>query len=110
MAVDRRDPENRVRVDKERRVATRRYHPRPGGRRADDPPAEWINISDYAKRYGVARGTVYDWLHEGLLWTYEVGTITRVRNLPPDDHPAARAAYFASKDVNACPPSFTPEN
>lgn len=70
----------------ERREDNRRRLPRPGGRRADDDPPEWVTISSYADRFGVNRTTVYKWLGEGLLETYRVGALVRVRNVPPDEH------------------------
>lgn len=78
--ADRRDP---LRSD-------RRRMPRPGGRRTDDPPPDWVSITEFAQRYGVTRGKVYEWLAAKILWTYQVGTLTRIRNLPPDDHRVAR--------------------
>jgi hypothetical protein len=73
---DRRDP---CRPD-------RRKVPRPGGRRETDEPCEWLSISDYARRYGVDRATVYKWLRADILLIYRVKTLVRIRNLPPDQH------------------------
>lgn len=64
----------------------RRTLSRPGGRRATDPPADWISIAAYAVRYGVNRHTVYKWLDADILDTYQAGSILRIRNLPPDQH------------------------
>jgi hypothetical protein len=81
---DRRDPE---RADR-RQLLVRR-----GGRRASDPPADWLSVTDYAARFGVDRSTVYKWLGEDLLETYRMDNILRIKNLPPDrHHPPARVA------------------
>jgi len=74
---DRRDPTQPDR----RKDGNRR-----GGRRADDPQAAWLTIAAYARLYGIGRDTVYKWLSADLLWTYRVGPILRIRNLPPDQH------------------------
>lgn len=71
------------RAQPDRRAGIRR-----GGRRASDPPPEWVSISEFARRYGVARGTVYKWLAEEILVVYRVGSLIRVRNIPPDAHRA----------------------
>lgn len=47
---------------------------------------EWLSKSHYATKYGVARHTVYKWLRSGLLETYTVGELTRIKDLPPDQH------------------------
>lgn len=57
--------------------------PRVGGRRRADTAPEWLSITDYAFRYGVDRSTVYKWLESNLLETYRVGTLVRIKNLPP---------------------------
>jgi excisionase family DNA binding protein len=74
---DRRDPEQGDR---------RKLMTRVGGRRATDPVADWLSISDFAVRYGIDRSTVYKWLGEALLETYRVGSLLRIKNLPPDKH------------------------
>lgn len=73
---DRRDPSQ----------PDRRKTARVGGRRANDPPPDWISISAFARKYGVDRSIVYKWLRAQVLDTYEVGTLLRIRNLPPDQH------------------------
>jgi excisionase family DNA binding protein len=80
-----------------RHQADRRSFPRPGGRRATDPPADWLSITDFAARYGVHRATVYKWLSANLLHIYRVGGLTRIRNLPPDEH---RAVVSASNPID----------
>lgn len=77
---------DRVLEDAERRVIQRRGPQRTGGRRATDPTSDWVSISDYARIYGVDRGTVYKWLEiPGTLETYSVGTLRRIRNIPPKE-------------------------
>jgi hypothetical protein len=76
----------RVLEEAERRVIQRRGPQRTGGRRATDPTSDWVSISDYARIYGVDRGTVYKWLQTpGVLDTYSVGTLRRIRNIPPKE-------------------------
>ena len=44
----------------------------------------WVSVSDYAWLYGVDRATVYKWLSvDGILDTYRVGSLRRIRNVPP---------------------------
>lgn len=43
----------------------------------------WLSITDYAQTYGVERKTVYKWLEAGLLITYRVGRLIRVKHQPP---------------------------
>jgi hypothetical protein len=74
---DRRDPD---------RADRRQTSMRAGGRRATDPPADWVSVSDYAARYGIDRSTVYKWLGEELLEIYRVGSLLRIKNLPPNQH------------------------
>lgn len=46
--------------------------------------SEWLTIKAYARIYGVDRGTVYKWLaNGGILDTYQVGTLRRIRHQPP---------------------------
>jgi len=71
---------------------TRRAAGRTGGRRISDEPPDWLSPSAYAYRYGVSRATVYKWLRAKILHVYQVGTLQRIRNLPPDQHPASRPA------------------
>lgn len=70
----------------DRREDDRRRLPRPGGRRADDPPADWISIAEYADRYGVHWHTVSKWVKAGILESYRCAKVVRIRNLPPDQH------------------------
>lgn len=47
---------------------------------------QWVSVSEYARIYGVDRATVYKWLkHGGILETYRVGSLRRVRHVPPKD-------------------------
>jgi hypothetical protein len=92
---DRRNPQQ---PDRRRALA------RPGGRRATDPPAEWITITAFADRYGVNRHIVYKWLANKLLDIYEVGSLLRIRNLPPDQHDAAAKNKSATKCAPTCAP------
>jgi hypothetical protein len=82
---DRRNPQQ---PDRRRTLA------RPGGRRASDPPAEWITIAAYAVRYGVNRHIVYKWLAAHLLDIYEVGSLLRIRNLPRTNTPPQRKINY----------------
>lgn len=79
----------------------RRTLARPGGRRASDPQAEWVNISLYAERYGISRYTVYKWLDAKVLRFYEAPGVLRIRNLPPDEHAALLALEHNSPVVCA---------
>jgi len=81
----------------------RRGHARQGGRRATDVPADWVSISEYARRYGVDRSTVRKWLSvpavetpqrslsNGILEFYRAPAVIRIRNVPPQGAPAALA-------------------
>lgn len=73
---DRRDPEQ----------STRRKLARPGGRRAGDPPVEWLTVNEFADAYSVSRSTVHKWLRAEILEIYRVGALIRIRNLPPNQH------------------------
>lgn len=77
MTSDRRNPNQ---MDRRSTV------PRRGGRRAQDLPAEWVSATIYAQRYGIDRKTVRKWLRAQILRTYQVGTLLRIRNLPPNEH------------------------
>lgn len=72
-------------VDRRQRP-DRRILPRPGGRRATDPPADWLSVTDYARVHGVSRTTVNKWMRAAILQTYRVGKLIRIRNIPPDEH------------------------
>lgn len=50
--------------------------------------AEWVTVKRYALIYGIDRGTVYKWLRAGILDTYRVGTLRRIRNRPPEEKSA----------------------
>jgi len=79
MAEDRRDADQPDRRFSSRaRVNT--------GRRDTDPPAEWLSVTAYARVHGVSRRTVQKWLRAAILKTYRVGTLIRIRNIPPDEH------------------------
>ncbi len=70
----------------ERRQADRRSPDRLGGRRANDPQPQWVSLSVYARIYGLDRATVYRLLRlTGVLDTYTVGSLRRIRNVPPRD-------------------------
>lgn len=71
--------------DERRRQPERRQSNRGGGRRATDPPVEWLSITDYATVYGVSRTTVYKWLKAGLLETYQRADLIRIRHRPPTE-------------------------
>jgi hypothetical protein len=45
--------------------------------------ADWISLAAYARLYGVHRNTVHKWLEAGLLVTYRVGHVIRVKDAPP---------------------------
>lgn len=47
----------------------------------------WLTIKAYARYYGVDRGTVYKWLRCGLLTTFRVGRLVRVKHEPPKENP-----------------------
>lgn len=51
---------------------------------------DWLSISAYARAYGIDRRTVYKWLEARLLITYRVGTLTRIKDQPPQDKPFKR--------------------
>lgn len=52
-----------------------------------------MSISAYARAYGVDRSTVYKWLDAGLLVTYRVGRLIRVKHQPPlPENPPRRRA------------------
>lgn len=80
-------------TEERRTQPDRRILPRPGGRRATDPPADWLSVTDYARVHGVSRRTVQKWLRANILLIYKVGTLIRIRNLPPNDsHHAAQTS------------------
>ena len=43
----------------------------------------WLSVSAYARTYGIDRSTVYKWLADGLLITYRVGRLIRVKDQRP---------------------------
>ena len=45
----------------------------------------WLSVTAYAHAYGVDRSTVYKWLHSGLLTTYRVDHLIRIKRQPPKD-------------------------
>lgn len=49
-------------------------------------PSAWVSISEYSRRYGLTRNTVYRLISIGQLESYRVLKIVRVKNLPPDRH------------------------
>ena len=44
---------------------------------------EWISISDYARKYGITRHTVYKFIGAGVVRFYKVGSLTRIYDAPP---------------------------
>jgi len=46
-------------------------------------PALWVSITRYAEIYGITRPTVYKWLRCGLIESYKVDDVIRLRNCPP---------------------------
>lgn len=52
--------------------------------RADDPG--WLTIKAYCRHYAIDRGTVYKWLRAGLLTTYRVGRLVRIKHEPPKEN------------------------
>lgn len=72
-------------MDDDRRQSERRAPGRAGGRRHSDVKPEWVSVTDYAIIYGLSRSKVYLLLAEGLLRTYAVGELRRIRNAPPND-------------------------
>lgn len=47
------------------------------------PVAIWVSVSRYCELYDVERKTVYKFLESGLLPSWQVGRVLRVRNMPP---------------------------
>jgi predicted site-specific integrase-resolvase len=52
---------------------------------ADRVTPEWLSLTAYARVYGVDRATVYKWLDAGLLETYTVLGLRRIKHQPPSD-------------------------
>jgi excisionase family DNA binding protein len=53
---------------------------------ADSRPSDvalWVSITQYAEIHSVSRPTVYKWLDAGLLESYRVGGVIRIRTSPP---------------------------
>ena len=44
---------------------------------------EWVSVSRYCEIYDLHRNTVYKYMDCGLLETWQVGRVLRVRNRPP---------------------------
>lgn len=86
---ERRDPE----------FPDRRQAARTGGRRASDPPSEWISVPAYAAKYGADASTVHKWLKADVLIHYRVGTLIRVRDLPPNVHLERKRAETLKHDL-----------
>lgn len=58
-----------------------------GGRHSwEDTPDLWLSTAMYSHVYGITRHTVYKWLKRGYLTWYRQGQVTRIKNLPPDQH------------------------
>ena len=60
-----------------------------------------LTVPDVAKRYGVTRAAVYNWINEGKLRAVKVGTLTRVpesaaREFVRPYEPTSKAAGRAS--------------
>ena len=49
---------------------------------ATHQPASWLSITQYARAYGLDRSTVKKLLDVGLLDSYKVGRVIRVKNQP----------------------------
>lgn len=93
--------------DQERRgQGDRRLSPRVGGRRASDIPAEYVTVTEFARRYGVGRDTVHKWIGAGILRFYRVETVVRVRNLPPDQHKALLEQLSIRADPSGLQPKL----
>lgn len=50
----------------------------------------WLSIGAYARAYGLTRATVKKWMASKLLETYCFEGVTRIKNLKPGHHKAAR--------------------
>lgn len=48
------------------------------------PPA-WISITLYSQKHGVDRKTVHKWLAAGLVESYRVQRLIRVKDAPPKE-------------------------
>lgn len=72
-------------MSERRQQPDRRAPIRGGGRRADDPPPLWVSIRTYAQQHETTRQTVYKWIEAGLIDTWRVGQVIRVKNQPPAD-------------------------
>lgn len=74
---------DQVRAEAERRQRYRRARTRPGGRRGDDIPKDYVSVTEYAHRHSVDRRTVYKWMTNGNVDFYQVEALIRIRNVPP---------------------------
>jgi uncharacterized protein YggL (DUF469 family) len=45
--------------------------------------SEWLSIAAYGRCYSADRKTVRKWLEGGLLITFRVGRVIRIKNQPP---------------------------
>jgi hypothetical protein len=59
-------------------------------------PSAWVSISEYAQHYGVSRSTVRKWQACGLVDSYRVDRVIRVKNQPPG-HGSAGAVQPANE-------------
>lgn len=44
---------------------------------------EWLTVTHYAERFDVDPRTVYKWMKAGLLETFRIGRLLRIKNQPP---------------------------
>jgi len=47
------------------------------------PTSVWVSVTRYCELYDLDRKTVYKYLGAGLLRSWQVGRVLRVRNVPP---------------------------
>lgn len=46
---------------------------------------QYVSVTTYTEMFSVDRDTVYKWIDAGLLDTFRVGRLIRVRPVPPSD-------------------------
>jgi excisionase family DNA binding protein len=51
----------------------------------------WISVRRYCEIYGLSRATVYKYLDSGLLESWQVGRVLRVKNEPPQESKPQRS-------------------
>lgn len=52
-------------------------------REIDRTMREWISITRYAQKYGIARHTLYKWMDAGIVEFFRVERCVRLRDRPP---------------------------